>query len=193
MRRVCCTDGSRDTLGTRWRAGVPAWRLPYFTVYGFIPYHSTDHCASVASLARACERLRGGRRVTGATTPGLLSVTFVPYYMLDRMDSASNAHSIETGAGPGTRPSGVARSSRLRTGRARHTAHRTHRTDAGRTHRGCTAVGAQRGAAMHLPEKIGWQSSGAQLYPRPCRASLGRDSSSVQPPRCTHQPSVSQC
>ena len=36
---------------------------------------------------------------------------------------------------------------------------------------------------MHLPEKIGWQSSGAQLYPRPCRASLGRDSSSVQPPR----------
>ena len=58
-----------------------------------------------------------------------------------------------------------------------------HRTDAGRTHRGCTAVGAQRGAAMHLPEKIGWQSSGAQLYPRPCRASLGRDSSSVQPPR----------
>ena len=55
MRRVCCTDGSRDTLGTLWRAGVPAWRLPYFTVYGFIPYHSTDHCASVASLARACE------------------------------------------------------------------------------------------------------------------------------------------
>lgn len=32
----------------------------------------------------------------------------------DRMDSTSNAHSIETqtGAGPGTRPSGVARSSR---------------------------------------------------------------------------------
>ena len=59
----------------------------------------------------------------------------------------------------------------------------THRTGAGRTHRGSTAVGAQRGAAMHLPEKIGWQSSGAQLYPRPCRASLGRDSSSVQPPR----------
>ena len=188
MRRVCCTDGSRDTLGTRWRAGVPAWRLPYFTVYGFIPYHSTDHCASVASLARACDLSHRRNH-----TPGLLSVTFVPYYMLDRMDSASNAHSIETGAGPGTRPSGVARSSRLRTGRARHTAHRTHRTDAGRTHRGCTAVGAQRGAAMHLPEKIGWQSSGAQLYPRPCRASLGRDSSSVQPPRCTHQPSVSQC
>jgi hypothetical protein len=185
MRRVCCTDGSRDTLGTLWRAGVPAWRLPFTALYRITRLITVR----LWPLWRARVRLR----VTGATTPGLLSVTFVPYYMLDRMDSASNAHSIETGAGPGTRPSGVARSSRLRTGRARHTAHRTHRTDAGRTHRGCTAVGAQRGAAMHLPEKIGWQSSGAQLYPRPCRASLGRDSSSVQPPRCTHQPSVSQC
>ena len=97
--------------------------------------------------------------------------------MLDRMDSASNAHSIETGAGPGTRrrtrPSRAELQGAHARAQARHTG----------AHRGSTAVGAQRGAAMHLPEKIGWQSSGAQLYPRPCRASLGRDSSSVQPPR----------
>ena len=91
-----------------------------------------------------------------------------------------------------SRPSGVALHEELTLAHRRGTQD-THRTGAGRTHRGSTAVGAQRGAAMHLPEKIGWQSSGAQLYPRPCRASLGRDSSSVQPPRCTHQPSVSQC
>ena len=105
--------------------------------------------------------------------------------MLDRMDSTSNAHSIETGAGDRgreSRPSGVALHEELTLAHRRGTQD-THRTGAGRTHRGSTAVGAQRGAAMHLPEKIGWQSSGAQLYPRPCRASLGRDSSSVQPPR----------
>ena len=129
-------------------------------------------------------RAAGESQAKPHTSPSL-SVTFVQYYMLDRMDSTSNAHSIETGAGDRgreSRPSGVHLHEELTLAHRRGTQD-THRTGAGRTHRGSTAVGAQRGAAMHLPEKIGWQSSGAQLYPRPCRASLGRDSSSVQPPR----------
>jgi hypothetical protein len=150
---VCLSVCARRALG---RAVLCGWRRP--------------------------RRAAGESQAKPHTSPSL-SVTFVQYYMLDRMDSTSNAHSIETGAGDRgreSRPSGVALHEELTLAHRRGTQD-THRTGAGRTHRGSTAVGAQRGAAMHLPEKIGWQSSGAQLYPAP--AAPAWDATQAQ---CSH-------
>jgi len=142
------------------------------------------------ALWRAPRRAAGESQAKPHTSPSL-SVTFVQYYMLDRMDSTSNAHSIEPAPGTGDESRDRAelrctRSSRSRTGEA-------HRTRTAQVQAGHTAA-AQRSARNEARPCIYLRRSGGsravRSYTPPLPRQLGtRLKLSAA---TTHQPSVSQ-